>query len=118
MNDWDLNPEKYLVDDQGNFVLKLDGTPKKKAGRAKGSKGRGYNYHSTTKAKIESKGIDYIMCDAFEQLSYDKELVDTTNYYNHQTTHEFLVKVVEMYLKLDQHFQKVEQNTQTQRDTN
>ena len=55
MNDWDLNPEKYLVDDQGNFVLKLDGTPKKKAGRAKGSKGRGYNYHSTTKAKIESK---------------------------------------------------------------
>tara|TARA_R100000655_G_scaffold79540_1_gene118992 strand:- start:222 stop:1898 length:1677 start_codon:yes stop_codon:yes gene_type:complete len=55
MNDWDLNPEKYLVDDQGNFVLKLDGTPKKKAGRAKGSKGKGYNYHSTTKAKIESK---------------------------------------------------------------
>ena len=55
MNDWDLNPEKYLVNDQGNFVLKLDGTPKKKAGRAKGSKGKGYNYHSTTKAKIESK---------------------------------------------------------------
>ena len=55
MNDWDLNPEKYLVDNQGNFVLKLDGTPKKKAGRAKGSKGKGYNYHSTTKAKIESK---------------------------------------------------------------
>ena len=20
MNDWDLNPEKYLVDDQGNFT--------------------------------------------------------------------------------------------------
>ena len=50
------------------------------------------NYIVLLQKYLESKGIDYIMCDAFEQLSYDKELVDTTNYYNHQTTHEFLVK--------------------------
>jgi len=31
--DWELNPHLYLQDDDGNFVLKKDGTPKKKAGR-------------------------------------------------------------------------------------
>ena len=50
------------------------------------------NYIVLLQKYLESKGVDYIMCDAFEQLSYDKELVDNTNYYNHQTTHEFLVK--------------------------
>ena len=44
--DWERNPHLYLQDDDGNFVLKKDGTPKKRSGRAKGSKGRGYNYHS------------------------------------------------------------------------
>ena len=52
MNDWDNNPDKYLTDDKGNFILKKDGTPKRKGGRPKGSKGRGYNYHSQTKAKM------------------------------------------------------------------
>ena len=37
MNDWELNPHLYLQDDEGNFVLKKDGTPKKKAGRPKTS---------------------------------------------------------------------------------
>jgi chromosome segregation ATPase len=31
--DWETNPHLYLQDDEGNFVLKKDGTPKKKAGR-------------------------------------------------------------------------------------
>ena len=31
--DWEINPHLYLQDDEGNFVLKQDGTPKKKAGR-------------------------------------------------------------------------------------
>ena len=31
--DWERNPHLYLQDDDGNFVLKKDGTPKKKAGR-------------------------------------------------------------------------------------
>ena len=41
----------------GSFLLKKDGTPAKKAGRAKGSKGRGYNYHSKTKAKLDAKRV-------------------------------------------------------------
>jgi len=54
-NDWDINPDKYVVDEKGDFVLKVDGTPRKKGGRAKGSKGRGYTYHSETRAKQEAK---------------------------------------------------------------
>ncbi len=54
-NDWDVNPDDYAKDDDGEFILKVDGTPRKKAGRAKGSKGRGYTYHSETKAKMDAK---------------------------------------------------------------
>jgi hypothetical protein len=57
MKDWELNPDNYAKDDAGEFVLKADGTPRKKAGRAKGSKGRGYNYHSETKAKMDAKKV-------------------------------------------------------------
>ena len=52
MSDWDENPDNYAKDDNGEFILKVDGTPRKKSGRAKGSKSRGYNYHSKTKAKM------------------------------------------------------------------
>jgi hypothetical protein len=51
-NDWEVNPDKYATDENGEFILKKDGTPRKKSGRAKGSKSRGYNYHSKTKAKM------------------------------------------------------------------
>ena len=54
-NDWDINPEYYQKDEEGNFVLKVDGTPKKKAGRRKGVKSSGYSYHSETKAKIKAR---------------------------------------------------------------
>ena len=53
--DWELYPEKYATDENGSFILKKDGTPRKKTGRAKGSKGRGYNYHSDTKARMQAK---------------------------------------------------------------
>jgi len=53
-NDWDINPQNYLQNEDGSFKLKTDGTPKKKPGRPKGAKGRGYNYHSKTKAKQEA----------------------------------------------------------------
>ena len=53
MNDWELNPLNYLQDSEG-FVLKKDGTPKKKGGRPKGSKSRGYNYHSETFSTLSS----------------------------------------------------------------
>ena len=54
-NDWDINPHNYCRNESGEFLLKLDGTPKKKSGRAKGSKGKGYNYHSATKAEMQAK---------------------------------------------------------------
>ena len=57
MNDWEENPDAYMRDDNGDFILKRDGTPRKKAGRPKGSSGRGYNYHSETKAKIEARKV-------------------------------------------------------------
>jgi len=53
--DWELNPDNYQKDDNGDFKLKVDGTPRKKVGRAKGSKGRGYNHHSETKARIAAR---------------------------------------------------------------
>ncbi len=55
MKDWEVNPDNYLKDEDGNFRLKADGTPRKKGGRPKGSKGRGYNYHSETKAKLAAR---------------------------------------------------------------
>jgi len=55
MKDWEVNPEHYLTDEEGNFKLKADGTPRRKGGRPKGSKGRGYTYHSETKAKRAAK---------------------------------------------------------------
>ena len=55
MNDWEENPDAYMRDDNGDFILKKDGTPRKKTGRPKGSSGRGYNYHSKTKAQIEAR---------------------------------------------------------------
>ena len=55
MKGWEINPDNYAKDENGEFILKLDGTPRKKSGRAKGSKGRGYTYHSQTKAKMAAK---------------------------------------------------------------
>ena len=55
MNDWEENPDAYMRDNSGDFILKKDGTPRKKSGRPKGSSGRGYNYHSEIKAKIDAR---------------------------------------------------------------
>ena len=54
-HDWELFPEKYVTDANGSFSLKKDGTPRKKSGRAKGSKGKGYNYSSKTKARMQAE---------------------------------------------------------------
>ena len=53
--DWELNPQNYLTDEDGSFVLKKDGTPRKKGGRPKGQPSRGYNFHSSQKAKIAAR---------------------------------------------------------------
>ena len=55
MEDWEQNPENYQTNSDGSFICKKDGTPKRKGGRPKGAKGRGYNYHSETKAKIQAR---------------------------------------------------------------
>ena len=54
-NDWDIDPESYQQDNNGEFILKRDGTPKRKGGRPKGKPSRGYNLHSATKAKISAR---------------------------------------------------------------
>ena len=37
LNDWDINPDRYLTDADGEVVLKKDGTPKRKTGRPTGT---------------------------------------------------------------------------------
>ncbi len=53
-NDWELNPNNYLKDENGEFVLKVDGTPKKKSGRKKGTKSKSYTYSKATKDRIQA----------------------------------------------------------------
>jgi len=55
MDDWEINPDSYQKDSDGNFILKIDGTPKKKGGRTKGSKSRGYHYSRATQNKIAAR---------------------------------------------------------------
>ena len=52
--DWEIYPERYVTNEDGSFVLKKDGTPKKKSGRPQGSSSQ-YNYHSSTKAKMQAR---------------------------------------------------------------
>ncbi len=53
-NDWEINPDNYLKDAKGEFVLKVDGTPKKKGGRKKGTKSRSYTYSKATKERLKA----------------------------------------------------------------
>ena len=54
MHDWEKNPHLYLTDSDGSFVLKKDGTPKKKSGRPKGATSH-YYYSRGQKAKQKSR---------------------------------------------------------------
>ena len=54
MKDWEQNPHLYLTDSEGSFILKRDGTPRKKGGRPVGSKAK-YNYSNDQKAKIAAR---------------------------------------------------------------
>ena len=54
MKDWEQNPHLYLTDSEGNFILKNDGTPRKKGGRPVGSKAK-YNYSNDQKTKIATR---------------------------------------------------------------
>jgi hypothetical protein len=82
MNDWEKNPDAYMRDDNGNFILKKDGTPRKKTGRPKGSSGRGYNYHSKTKAQIDARKVvrkkEKRLAQARTKLENYKRSLDTS----------------------------------------
>ena len=54
ITDWEQNPHLYLTDSDGQFLLKKDGTPRKKGGRPKGSKSI-YNYSRSQKEKIKAR---------------------------------------------------------------
>lgn len=49
---WEINPEEYLTDEDGNFILTKAGVPRKRPGKKKGSP---HNFHSKTKAKIKAR---------------------------------------------------------------
>ena len=52
--DWEENPHLYLTDSDGSFILKKDGTPRKKGGRPQGKKSV-YHYSHEQKAKIAAR---------------------------------------------------------------
>jgi hypothetical protein len=54
LKDWEKNPHLYLTDSDGGFILKNDGTPRKKGGRPVGSKAK-YNYSNDQKTKIATR---------------------------------------------------------------
>jgi len=82
MNDWEENPDAYMRNDNGDFILKKDGTPRKKTGRPKGSTGRGYNYHSKTKAQIDARKVvrkkEKRLAQARTKLENYKRSLDTS----------------------------------------
>ena len=54
MKDWEQNPHLYLTDSDGGFIIKKDGTPRKKGGRPIGATSN-YQYSNEQKAKQASK---------------------------------------------------------------
>ena len=54
LHDWEKNPHLYLTDSDGGFVLKKDGTPRKKGGRPQGATSN-YQYTNEQKAKIAAR---------------------------------------------------------------
>ena len=54
MRDWEENPHLYLTDSDGGFILKKDGTPRKKGGRPIGATSN-YQYSNEQKAKNAAK---------------------------------------------------------------
>jgi hypothetical protein len=54
LKDWEENPHLYLTDSDGGFILKKDGTPRKKGGRPIGATSN-YQYSNEQKAKNAAK---------------------------------------------------------------
>ena len=86
LHDWEKNPHLYLTDSEGSFILKKDGTPRKKGGRPIGSKAK-YNYSNDQKAKIATRRSVRAKQKAIEKIekklnSKRQALKQTTNILN------------------------------------
>ena len=55
MEDWDKNPERYLTNPDGSFIIKKDGTPKLKPGRPKNSELSDFKLALQAKKKLTKK---------------------------------------------------------------
>ena len=55
MEDWDKNPEKYLTNPDGSFIIKKDGTPKLRPGRPKNSELSDFKLALQAKKKLTKK---------------------------------------------------------------
>ena len=107
-HDWELFPEKYATDASGNFLLKKDGTPRKKSGRAKGSKSRGYNYSSKTKARMSAersvrdkrRRVETVEAKLRQQktsLNNSKEILKKLDNKSNNKIHEYIGAKIELF---------------------
>ena len=92
INDWEIHPENYVTDKDNNFILKKNGTPKKKTGRPLGttlknklisSKDAKQSARRSLKTKENSiKKLETALYNKRKSLSNQKKLlseIDTTN---------------------------------------
>ena len=81
MHDWEENPHLYLTDSDGSFILKKDGTPRKKGGRPQGVTSN-YQYTNEQKAKMAARRAVRNKQKAIEkverQLKYKKHALKKT----------------------------------------
>ena len=55
MDDWEKNPENYLTNSDGSYILKKDGTPRRKPGRPKNSELSDIKLALQAKKKLDKK---------------------------------------------------------------
>ena len=73
LKDWEENPHLYLQDDEGNFVLKKDGTPRKKSGRPTVANEAKFAAHRTIARKQKNiKKIEEKLNNARKSLKKQK----------------------------------------------
>ena len=65
MEDWEKNPEKYLTNPDGSYILNKDGTPRKKGGRPKNSELSDIQLALRAKKKLDRKSTKNFLLLAF-----------------------------------------------------
>ena len=74
MKDWEQNPHLYLTDSDGGFILKNDGTPRKKGGRPVGATSN-YQYSNAQKAKNATRRAFNKKRKAIEKIERQLDLI-------------------------------------------